>query len=175
MLFSLNRDKQSIQGNTGQSKIKSSSQIQPIVNFSLRKEVFFVALGSIVGAFTMHLPRVLLDFIGDSSYFLTLLISASVINSTEPIIGFLLHLFVATVIGIITGILLHTVIKFKISKVINGLTYGVIAGFVVFAVFAIPVSYLILGPIRLQSSQRQIQTCPLPMQLKRWKKTSQFK
>ena len=148
MLCSLSFDKQPIQKDSNQPKTKSLSpmQQQPIVNFSLRKEVFFVAVGSIVGAFTMHLPRIFLDVIGDSSYHLTLLISASVVNSTEPAIGFLLHLFVATVIGIVTGILLHKVIKFKISKIINGLVYGVIAGVVVFVVFAIPVSQLILGP-----------------------------
>ena len=122
------------------------SKLFPVVNFSLRKEVFFVLIGSVIGAFTMHLPRLFLDFIGDSSYVLTLLVSASVIHSTEPAVGFLLHLFVATVIGMITGILLHKVIKFKISKVINGFAYGIIAGIVVFAVFAIPVSQMILGP-----------------------------
>ena len=48
--------------------------IHPIVNFSLRKEVFFVALGSIVGAFTMHLPRIFLDIFGNSSYHVMLLL-----------------------------------------------------------------------------------------------------
>ena len=146
MLSSLGYDKQPIQRNQTESKRELSTQTQPIVNFSLKKEVFFVALGSIIGAFTMHLPRIFLDVLGDSSYHLTLQVSASVVNSTDPVVGFLLHLFVATVIGIVTGILLHKVIKFKISKVINGLTYGILAGVVVFVVFAIPVSQLILGP-----------------------------
>ena len=123
-----------------------TQKLHPVVNFSLRKEVFFVTLGSIIGAFTMHLPRIFIDFAGDSSYYLTLLVLASVINSTDPVVGFFLHFLVATIIGIVTGILLHKVIKFKISKILHGITYGIIAGIVVFVVFAIPVSQLILGP-----------------------------
>ena len=122
------------------------SQIQPIVNFSLRKEVLFVAIGSIIGAFTMHTPRIFLDLLGDSSYYVTLLVIARVVNSTDPVVGFLLHLFVATVIGIVTGALLHKVIKFNLSKIFKGILYGIIAGIVVFVVFAIPVSQLLLGP-----------------------------
>lgn len=123
-----------------------NSKLFPIVNFSLRKEVFFVAIGSIIGALTMHLPRIFLDLIGDSSYVVTLLISAQVVGSTEPVVGFLLHIFVATIIGIITGILLYKIIKFDLSKITTGLVYGVIAGIIVFVVFAIPVSQLLLGP-----------------------------
>ena len=117
-----------------------------IVNFSLKKEVFFVVIGSIIGAFTMHLPRIFLDFMGDSSYYVTLLVLAKIVNSTEPSVGLLLHVFVATIIGIVTGIFLHKIIKFNFSKIINGLVYGIILGFVVFVVFAIPVTQLILDP-----------------------------
>jgi len=123
-----------------------NSKLRPVVNFSLKKEVFFVALGSIVGAFTMHLPRIFLDLIGDSSYIVTLLVSAQVVNSTEPIVGFLLHIFVATIIGIVTGILLYKAMKFNLSKITTGLVYGIVTGIVVFVVFAIPVSQLLLGP-----------------------------
>ena len=123
-----------------------NSKLHPVVNFSLKKEVFFVAIGSIIGAFTMHLPRIFLDLIGDSSYLVTLLVLAQVVNSTEPIVGFLLHIFVATIIGIVTGVLLHKVIKFNLSKITTGLVYGIITGIVVFVIFAIPVSQLLLGP-----------------------------
>lgn len=123
-----------------------NSKLHPVVNFSLKKEIFFVVVGSIIGAFTMHLPRIFSDIIGDSSYVVTLLVLAQVVDSTEPIVGFLLHVFVATIIGIITGILLHKVIKFNLSKITTGLVYGFIAGIIVFVVFAIPVSQLLLGP-----------------------------
>ncbi|QLH07470.1 NAD(P)/FAD-dependent oxidoreductase [Nitrosopumilus ureiphilus] len=120
--------------------------IQPIVNFSLRKEVFFVAVGSIVGAFTMHLPIIFSDLFGSSSYQIWLLTAARIVNSSQPEIGLALHFFVATIIGIVTGIFLHKVLRFNISRIPKGLTYGVISGTVVFVVFAIPVSQIFLGP-----------------------------
>ncbi|MFQ5439912.1 MAG: NAD(P)/FAD-dependent oxidoreductase [Nitrosopumilaceae archaeon] len=120
--------------------------LNPIVNFSLKKEVFFVAIGSIAGAFTMHFPRMFLDLIGDSSYVIMLLVMAKVIGSNQPEIGFILHFFVATVIGIVTGMFLHKVLKFNISKFPKGLAYGIISGLVVFAVFAIPVYQIFLAP-----------------------------
>ena len=94
----------------------------------------------------MHLPRIFSDLIGNSSYIVTLLVSAKVVNSSDPLVGFLLHLFVATSIGIVTGVLLHKAIKFNLSKVTNGFLFGIVGGIVVFAVFAIPVSQLLLSP-----------------------------
>lgn len=116
------------------------------VGFSLKREVFFVTIGSIVGGITMHLPRILLGITTETQYLITLLVMAKVVGSSSPDVGFALHMFVATVIGIITGIFLHKIIKFNISKIKNGLIYGIFAGVVVFTVFAIPVSQLVFGP-----------------------------
>ena len=124
----------------------NTNHINPIVNFSLRKEVFFVVVGSIVGAFTMHLPIMFSDLIGDSSYNVWLLVAAKIVNSSQPEIGLALHFFVATVIGIVTGIFLLKVLRFNISRIPRGLAYGIISGIVVFTVFAIPVSQIFLGP-----------------------------
>ena len=99
-----------------------------------------------VGAFTMHTPRMFMDLFGDSSYQIMLLVAAKVVNSPQPEIGLVLHFFVATVIGIVTGIFLHKILRFNISKIPKGLTYGIISGIVVFVVFAIPVSQIFLGP-----------------------------
>jgi NADH:ubiquinone reductase (H+-translocating) len=118
----------------------------PVVNFSLRREVFFVTVGAIAGAFTMHAPWMLLDVLGASPYLITLITAARIVGSTEPLVGFLLHFFVSVVIGIVTGVFLHKVFKYNISAVPNGIVYGIIAGAIVFAVFAIPVSHLLLGP-----------------------------
>ena len=116
------------------------------MGFSLRKEIFFVAVGSIIGAFTMHLPRIILDITTETQYLVTLLVMAKVVGSSSPEVGFLLHIAVATIIGIVTGIFLHKVIKLNISKIKNGLIYGIFAGVIVFTVFAIPVSQIFLGP-----------------------------
>jgi len=126
------------------SKNKKSRYLR--VEFSLRKEIFFVAVGSIIGGLTMHLPRILFDITTGTQYMITLLVLAKVAGSDSPEIGFALHIAVATIIGIVTGIFLHKVVKINISKIKNGLIYGIFAGVVVFVVFAIPVSQLFLGP-----------------------------
>lgn len=94
----------------------------------------------------MHLPRILLDITTDTQYLITLLVMARVVGSDSPEVGFALHIVVATIIGIVTGVFLHRIIKFNISKIKNGLIYGILAGVVVFAVFSIPVSQIFLGP-----------------------------
>ncbi len=94
----------------------------------------------------MHLPRILLDITSETQYLVTLLVMARVVGSGSPEVGFTLHIAVATIIGIITGIFLHKVIRFNISKIKNGLIYGIFVGVVVFVVFAIPVSQIFLGP-----------------------------
>jgi len=126
------------------SKNKKSRYLR--VEFSLRKEIFFVAVGSIIGGLTMHLPRILFDITTGTQYLVTLLVLAKVAGSDSPEIGFALHIAVATIIGIVTGVFLHKAIKINISKIKNGLIYGIFAGVVVFVVFAIPVSQLFLGP-----------------------------
>ena len=94
----------------------------------------------------MHLPRILFDITTGTQYLITLLVLARVVGSDSPEVGFALHIAVATIIGIVTGVFLHNVIKINISKIKNGLIYGIFAGVVVFVVFAIPVSQLFLGP-----------------------------
>jgi len=131
---------------TKKNKSKVESRYKPRINFSLRKEVFFITIGSVVGGLTMHLPRILFDITGGPQYSLTLLVAAQVVSSNNPVVGFALHITVATIIGISTGIFLHKVIKFNISRFKNGIIYGILAGIVVFTVFSIPVSQLLLGP-----------------------------
>ncbi len=123
-----------------------STRHAPLVNFSLRREIFFVTAGSIAGGIVMHLVIFALDLLGSASYLTTLLVAARVVGSPVPVAGLLLHLFVSTVIGIVTGIFLHRMIKFNISKIARGLAYGVTAGIVVFVVFAIPVYNILLVP-----------------------------
>ncbi len=42
------------------------------VGFSLRKEIFFVTIGSIIGGLTMHIPRVFFDVTFGNQYLITL-------------------------------------------------------------------------------------------------------
>ena len=91
------------------------------VNFSLRKEIFFVTLGSLLGAFTMFVPRIILDLTIGTQYYIVWLVFAKIVNSSSPTTGAVIHFFVATIIGIITGIVLYKGNFLNISKISNGL------------------------------------------------------
>jgi len=128
----------------------SQDLYEPRVGFSLKREIFFVTLSSILGGITMHLPRILLDTSGEHQYYIALLVNASLVNSDLPEVGFALHMVVATSIGVVTGVFLHKIIKFNISQIKKGIVYGLFAGVVVFVVFAIPISQMLLGPNRVE-------------------------
>ncbi len=120
------------------------------VDFSLRKEVFFVTIGSLLGGFTMFLPRILLDLTSNTQYYLAWHVFARILGSDSASVGALLHFLVATIIGIITGLVLYKSNFLNVSKISNGLLYGVIAGIVVYLVFFIPVQEFVLGPNMIQ-------------------------
>jgi hypothetical protein len=66
--------------------------------------------------------------------------------SSVVIVGFMLHILVATSIGIISGLFLYKTNILNISKPSNGLKYGLFVGTLVFVIFAIPVQEFVLGP-----------------------------
>ncbi len=118
---------------------------KPRVNFSLRKEVFFITVGSIVGGITEVVPETITGLMfGVQNYFW--LAAARVVNSSSIIAGVALHIAVATIIGIFAGIILYKFNLLNISKIRNGFIFGLFAGGVVFVVFAIPVWQLVLNP-----------------------------
>ncbi len=119
---------------------------QPRVDFSLRKEVFFVAIGSIFGALIMLIPRMSLDMGLGKEYYIAWLVFARVIGSNSVAAGVLLHIFVATVIGIIAGLILYRGKILNVSKISNGIIYGIISGMTVFTIFFIPISQFLLAP-----------------------------
>lgn len=117
------------------------------INFSLRREVSFVALGSILGAFMMFVPKTLMDITIGTQYYVTWLVFAKVIGTNSIPAGIILHVFVSTIIGIITGLILYRGLKIlNISKILHGLVFGSIAGIVAFVIFFIPVYQLLLAP-----------------------------
>lgn len=124
----------------------SKTRSDYLVDFSLRKEVFFVIIGSVVGGFTMFIPRFILDVTFGADYYLVWVVFARVLNSNSYLIGAILHYTVATIIGLVTGIVLYKGKILNISKISNSILFGVIAGIVVFVVFYLPVQSLILEP-----------------------------
>lgn len=121
------------------------------VDFSLRREVFFVVIGAIVGAVTMVIPKTLFEVQMGLPYYLTWIVfghAAGVYSSVSASIlaGAILHIITAISIGIVTGIFLYKTNILNISKPSNGIIYGLIVGVAVFVIFFIPVNQFILSP-----------------------------
>lgn len=118
----------------------------PRVNYSLRREVAFVIIGSLVGAMVMHTSLIYDETVGGTAYETTLFVMAQILGSDILAVGFGLHIGVATCIGMATGIILYKVFGLNFSQIHVGLGYGVVVGLVVLVVFAIPVSSLVIAP-----------------------------
>ena len=118
-----------------------------IVDFSIKKEVFFITLGSILGAFVMFIPNLLLDALTNSEFYLFWIIAARTLGSSDYLVGVFVHFGVATIIGIVVGVVLYKTKILNISKISNGLLFGILAGAVVTIIFTIPVQYFWIQPI----------------------------
>ena len=119
------------------------------IDFSLRREVFVVVIGAIIGAITMVLPITYLYTGLGLPYYLTWMAFGHVIgvySSSSIIAGIAIHMITAISIGIAVGVFLYKTGILNISKLSNGLLYGLLAGSIVFIVFFIPVYQFILAP-----------------------------
>ena len=121
------------------------------VDFSFKREVFFVVIGAIVGAVAMVIPKTLFEVQMGLPYYLTWIVFGHVAGvyssaSASIIAGAMLHIITAVSIGVVTGIFLYKSNILNISKPSNGVIYGLITGIIVFAVFFIPVNQFVLSP-----------------------------
>ena len=55
-------------------------QYKPRVNFSLRKEIFFVTISSLIGAIAMFVPRIIFDVTINTQYYLAWLVFAKILE-----------------------------------------------------------------------------------------------
>ena len=107
------------------------------IDFSLRREVFFVVIGAIIGAITMVLPITFLYTGLGLPYYLTWIAFGHVIgvySSSSIIAGIAIHMITAISIGVAVGVFLYKTGILNISKLSNGLLYGLLAGSIVFIV-----------------------------------------
>jgi hypothetical protein len=119
------------------------------VDFSLRREVFFVVVGAIVGALIMIIPKTIFEVGMGLPYYLTWIAFGHIVGIYTPasiIAGITIHILTAISIGIILGIFLYKSGILNISKLSNGLIFGLITGSAVFIVFFIPLQQFILVP-----------------------------
>ena len=118
-----------------------------IVNYSLKKEVFFITLGSLLGAFVMFIPNFFLDAFTNSEFYMFWIVAARVLGSSDYLVGVFVHFGVATIIGIVVGLILYKTKMLNISKLSNGISFGILAGAVVTIIFTIPVQYFWVQPV----------------------------
>ena len=124
------------------------------IDFSLRREVFYVVVGAVIGALTMLIPKIIYDTINGIPYYVMYIIFGHIIGVFSPnasIAGLTIHIITATSIGIVTGIFLYKSNILNISKRVNGLLYGVISGTIIFIVWYIPVNQFILMPENIRT------------------------
>jgi len=118
------------------------------VDFSLKREVFFVVIGAMLGAVAMLIPTAFEVGMG-LPYYVTWVAFGHVIgvhSSNAAFAGIAIHTITAISIGIVIGVFLYKTGILNISKLSNGLLYGLFAGTVVLIIFFIPVYMLILQP-----------------------------
>ena len=121
------------------------------IDFSFRREVFFIFAGALMGAIVYVIPITVFALEQGSSYYLTWIVFGHIAGIYSPIssviiAGFSLHILVATSIGIVSGLFLYKTNILNISKPSNGLKYGLFVGSLVFVIFALPVQEFVLGP-----------------------------
>ena len=100
------------------------------VDFSLRREVFFVVVGAIVGALIMIIAKIILEVGMGLPYYLTWIAFGHIVGIYSPasiIVGITIHILTAISIGIILGIFLYKSGLLNISKLSNGLIFGLLS------------------------------------------------
>ena len=133
----------------GDNKIKPQ---EARVDFSFKREVFFIIAGGIVGALVMAIPLTFFSSTGISrTYDLTWVVFGHIIGvhspiSTAIIAGMTIHIVVGISIGIVSGVFLYKTNILNISKPSNGLKYGLFVGILVYLIFSLPVSRFVLSP-----------------------------
>lgn len=120
------------------------------IDFSLKREVFFVVVGAILGAVTFGISETIFQILLGSPYYLVWIAFGHVVGVVSPISasivsGIFIHAITSISIGIVIGIFLYKTGILNISKISNGVVYGLFAGSVVFVVFFLPVQYFVLS------------------------------
>ncbi|HYZ49527.1 MAG TPA: hypothetical protein VE593_01470, partial [Nitrososphaeraceae archaeon] len=122
------------------------------VDFSFKREVFFIIAAGIIGAMVMAIPFTFFSPEGISrAYDLTWIVFGHIVGVHSPtssaiVAGMTIHIIVGISIGIVSGVFLYKTNILNISKPSNGLRYGLFVGILVYLIFSIPVSRFVLNP-----------------------------
>jgi hypothetical protein len=117
------------------------------VDFSFKREVFFIIAGGIIGAMVMAIPLTFFSSTGISrTYDLTWIVFGHIVGVHSPIssviiAGMTIHIIVGISIGILSGVFLYKTNILNISHQ-NGLRYGLFVGIIVYLIFSLPYDLL---------------------------------
>jgi NADH dehydrogenase FAD-containing subunit len=121
------------------------------IDFSFKREVFFIVVGGFLGALVMSIPMTFFSPGSSFGYDLTWIVFGHIVGVNHPLLstviaGVMIHIITGISIGIISGIFLYKTNILNISKPSNGLYYGLFTGTLVYLIFAIPVEQFVLNP-----------------------------
>jgi NADH:ubiquinone reductase (H+-translocating) len=121
------------------------------IDFSFRREVFFIVVGGLAGALVMAIPMTFFSPGRSYGYDLTWIVFGHIVGVNYPLLstviaGMTIHIVTGISIGIVSGIFLYKTNILNISKPSNGLYYGLLTGTLVYLIFAIPVEQFVLNP-----------------------------
>lgn len=131
-----------------QQKIRSQ---EARIDFSFKREVFFIVAGGFIGALVMAIPMTFFSPGKAFGYDLTWIVFGHIVGFNHPlfstvIAGIMIRITTGISIGIISGIFLYKTNILNISKPSNGLYYGLLTGTLVYLIFAITVEEFVLNP-----------------------------
>jgi NADH dehydrogenase FAD-containing subunit len=134
----------------GQRKQKIRGQ-EARIDFSFKREVFFIVVGGFIGALVMAIPMTFLSPGRAFGYDLTWIVFGHIVGINHPLsstvtAGVMIHILTGISIGIVSGVFLYKTNILNISKPSNGLYYGLFTGTLVYLIFAIPVEQFVLNP-----------------------------
>ena len=130
------------------------------IDFSLKREIFFVIVGAIVGAIVFVIPKAIFEVVMGMPYYLSWIVFGHVIgvySSNVIVAGIGIHMLTAISIGVVVGIFLYNTGILNISKPSNGIIYGIFAGTTVFIIFFIPVYQFVITPQTINTIHKMTQ------------------
>jgi NADH:ubiquinone reductase (H+-translocating) len=135
-------------GQRQQDKIRGQ---EARIDFSFKREVFFIVVGGFVGALVMAIPMTFFSPGRSYGYDLTWIVFGHIVGIDRPLLstviaGVMIHIITGISIGIVSGIFLYKTNILNISKPSNGFYYGLFTGTLVYLIFAIPVEQFVLNP-----------------------------
>jgi len=119
------------------------------IDFSFKREVFFIVAGGFIGALVMAIPMTFCSPGKAFGYDLTWTVFGHIVGVNHPLLstviaGIMIHITTGISIGIISGIFLYKTNILNISRPSNGLYYGLLTGTLVYLIFAIPIEQFVL-------------------------------